>query len=94
MATGDSMISMSYAFRLGTSTVSKIISTVCDLLWKMFADLFVSEPKTPEDWRAVATKFHQRWNFPHCLGAIDGKHIAHQVIIILCVLYKIQIVYL
>ena len=26
-------------------------------------------------WLDIAIKFHNKWNFPHCLGAIDGKHI-------------------
>uniref|UniRef100_A0A8C1KK70 DDE Tnp4 domain-containing protein n=2 Tax=Cyprinus carpio TaxID=7962 RepID=A0A8C1KK70_CYPCA len=27
------------------------------------------------DWRAIAEGFSSKWAFPHCLGAIDGKHI-------------------
>ena len=27
------------------------------------------------DWTTVANDFFNRWNFPHCLGSIDGKHI-------------------
>ena len=33
-------------------------------------------PKNPEQWKEVATKFAQLWNFQNCLGAIDGKHVA------------------
>ncbi|XP_066962264.1 uncharacterized protein [Macrobrachium rosenbergii] len=35
-------------------------------------------PSTPEQWKEVARGFEQRWNFPHTLGAIDGKHIRLQ----------------
>lgn len=35
-------------------------------------------PKTPQEWLQVANTFFERWNFPHCLGSIDGKHVAIQ----------------
>lgn len=32
-------------------------------------------PQTDIDWKTVAQEFHDKWNFPHCLGAMDGKHV-------------------
>lgn len=40
---------------------------------KMMASQF---PKpTEEMWQNIASKFWEKWNFPNCMGAIDGKHI-------------------
>uniref|UniRef100_A0A1X7T079 DDE Tnp4 domain-containing protein n=1 Tax=Amphimedon queenslandica TaxID=400682 RepID=A0A1X7T079_AMPQE len=32
-------------------------------------------PTTENKWKETAEQFQNQWNFPHCLGAIDGKHI-------------------
>lgn len=31
-------------------------------------------PSSETEWKKVAETF-QKWNFPHCVGAIDGKHV-------------------
>ncbi|XP_029340895.1 putative nuclease HARBI1 [Acyrthosiphon pisum] len=35
-------------------------------------------PPTTEHWIKAAKAFEELWNFPNCLGAIDGKHISIQ----------------
>lgn len=31
---------------------------------------------TDAEWKGIAESFCLRWQFPNCLGAVDGKHIA------------------
>lgn len=33
------------------------------------------------DWLAVSEGFDEKCQFPHCIGALDGKHITIQVCI-------------
>ena len=35
-------------------------------------------PSTDNDWLKIAEKFQTQWNYPCCIGALDGKHIAIQ----------------
>lgn len=30
------------------------------------------------EWKHIAGEFERKWNFPNCLGAVDGKHIRIQ----------------
>lgn len=32
-------------------------------------------PSTTEDWKRIEQGFRTKWNFPGCIGAIDGKHV-------------------
>ncbi|XP_074030027.1 uncharacterized protein [Leptinotarsa decemlineata] len=33
---------------------------------------------TPEEWLHHAKEYLRLWNFPHCIGAMDGKHVMLQ----------------
>lgn len=39
---------------------------------------FFQLPSTPDGWLNLAENFNNRWNFPLCVGAIDGKHVVLQ----------------
>ena len=79
LASGASVQDVSISFRLGHSTAHKIIMEVCKVIWLALADRYLPCPKTPSGWKAVAEEFYARWNMPHCVGAIDGKHVNMQV---------------
>lgn len=34
---------------------------------------------TKGNWLDIAHEFKNIWNMPNCVGAIDDKHIVHQV---------------
>lgn len=33
-------------------------------------------PSSEDEWKQIAEEFTKKWQFPHCVGALDGKHIA------------------
>ncbi|XP_035224208.1 protein ALP1-like [Stegodyphus dumicola] len=35
-------------------------------------------PASSDEWAVIAEGFEYKWNFPNCVGAIDGKHIRIQ----------------
>ena len=41
-----------------------------------YANEVMDTPTSPDDWKLVARNFSSRWNFDHCIGAFDGKHVA------------------
>ena len=35
-------------------------------------------PSSTTEWLDVASRFEEKWQFPNCIGAVDGKHLALQ----------------
>ena len=76
LATGDSQQSQSFNFCIGRATVCHIINETCDGIWNALQETYLKSPSTIENWKSIAAGFETKWNFPHCLGALDGKHVA------------------
>ena len=75
MATGETFRSLAFSYRIGRQTVGKIIEEVCQVLWDQLAPTHMRAPQTEDDWKVIAANFEERWNFPNCIGALDGKHV-------------------
>lgn len=74
LSTGAPQQSIAESFRLGKSTVNKIFNETCIAIWDSLKDIYV-KPPDHHDFEQIRSDFWELWNFPNCLGAIDGKHI-------------------
>ena len=39
---------------------------------------FIKVSSMEAEWLDISKRFEEKWNFPHALGAIDGKHVRIQ----------------
>lgn len=72
------MTSMSYQYLVGVTTTSNIIKETCAVIWDSLCPLILPGRLEEKDWIDIANGFN-KWNFSHCIGAIDGKHVVIQV---------------
>lgn len=75
LATGEDQQTQSFYFRIGKTTVSNLLRETLQAIWTALNKDYLSTPSTLENWHTISNDFQEEWNFPHCLGAIDGKHI-------------------
>lgn len=76
MATGDSQQSQAFNFRVGRSTACNVIRETCTGIWIALNEIYLKSPNTANEWEQIANGMEESWNFPNCIGALDGKHIA------------------
>ena len=74
LATGDSFITVSYSYTLGHATVCQMVRETC---WVIVNTLLkeVMPEQSEEQWRAIAKDFWNIWNFPNCIGTMDGNQV-------------------
>ena len=75
LATGETFCSLSLQFRVSERTISYIVEEVTKAIAEYIGKEYVKVPSNSNEWLRIAEAFQTRWNFPNCLGAIDGKHI-------------------
>ena len=77
LTTGSTFTDLHYYYRLGISTIRKIVLEVCQQIWNKLKDEYLHEPSRQE-WVDIATNYENNSHFPHCIGSVDGKHIRVQ----------------
>ena len=74
LATGETQQSSVFAYRIGKSTVNSIFHETCSAIVTALKSECLPTPDE-QIWKSISDGFERKWNFPHCCGAIDGKHI-------------------
>ncbi|XP_068099259.1 uncharacterized protein [Hyperolius riggenbachi] len=74
LATGQSFVSLQSAFRLGKSTISRIVHDTIRVIWRNLRGQYMPFPDRRK-WEEIKEVFWNRCKFPNCCGAIDGKRI-------------------
>ncbi|XP_037810045.1 uncharacterized protein LOC119602536 [Lucilia sericata] len=75
LATGESFRSLQFVFRIPFNTISVIVPEVCNAIYNVLQPEYLKTPSTIEEWKAISEEFLHKWNFPNCIGALDGKHV-------------------
>ena len=72
---GHTFCALSFQFQVGYQTVGKKMAEVVAIIWNRMAAVYMAVPNNANEWRVQWANFWAKWQFPHCLGALDGKHI-------------------
>lgn len=77
LATGDTFKTIGNSYRLGYTTVKEIVIFTCEVLCQKLLPLVMPTPNKAI-WEESEKQFSAFWNFPNCIGALDGKHVIIQ----------------
>jgi len=79
LATGDAQFTISSCYRVSPTTTGRIILETTSVIWQELCKRdYMKAPSTEDEWKIISREFFQFWNFPNCLGCIDGKHVMIQ----------------
>ncbi|XP_077288677.1 uncharacterized protein LOC143913039 [Arctopsyche grandis] len=74
LATGRSFTCLKYSSFLSTPTISEAVISTCIALSHVLKK-YIKMPTTDAEWIEIANEFGKLYNFPRCIGSLDGKHI-------------------
>ncbi|KAM7291819.1 protein ANTAGONIST OF LIKE HETEROCHROMATIN PROTEIN 1 [Ixodes scapularis] len=75
LSSGQQIKDVALLYRVGLETARQAVHVTCRALWERLHQPFM-KPPTEAEWVEIAEGFRRRWQFPNCLGAVDGKHVA------------------
>ena len=79
LAAGESFSSLHFQFRISkAAAVSYMVHEVFHAIYFALGHIYMKVPSTKEEWLKITHEFEEKWQFPNCIGAVDGKHLVIQ----------------
>ncbi len=75
MAKGDISKGLQYGFQMAYNSICFLIAEVNSVIVDAYHEEVIITLTTPDDWMVIANNNSRMWQYHHCLGAIDGKHV-------------------
>lgn len=70
---GETQSSLQFLFRIKQNTISKIITETVPAIYNVLKDEFLTTPRTADKWQTTIDDFYNKFGFPNCIGALDGR---------------------
>nr|ACD54739.1 PIF/Harbinger-like protein [Adineta vaga] len=67
---------IAHLFGIGRSTTGEILREFCSTLVETLFYQFIKFPKSPDEIKETINGFYDKFNYPMCIGSVDGTHIA------------------
>ena len=67
------------SYRISQTSTGSVIKETTGATWNVFSEKgYLQPPQSTKDLENICRRFKNRWNFPYCVGALDGKHVVIQ----------------
>ncbi|XP_076042498.1 uncharacterized protein LOC143026275 [Oratosquilla oratoria] len=73
LASGMNFGDLELDFHVSRKTIPLIVKETCEAIWEVMHRQAMPTPDK-QMWLTEAKEFNEITNFPHCIGAVDGKH--------------------
>ncbi|KAJ8913965.1 hypothetical protein NQ315_008956 [Exocentrus adspersus] len=75
LATGRNYEDLKFSNRISAQALGKIIPETSKAIFDVLQNEYCKFPESQEEWENIGLDFDIRWQFPNCLGVVNGKHI-------------------
>ena len=77
--TGDAHITIGLSYRLCPTIVGRIIREITQVIWNCLVEKgYINAPRSIREWLQDSVELTGQWDFSHCIGEIDRKHVNKQ----------------
>jgi len=59
---------------MGENTIGKIVEGTCLAIWNILSPIYMPPPNRSM-WENIEEAFSNKWQYPNCIGALDGRHV-------------------